>query len=379
MPQLVAIDLPGDHNFVVTLLQIWDSGDAAFVLDQRLPQAAKVQILNTIGAHFIVDDKGRATLNTKHPPMQADDALVLGTSGTSGQPKGVVHTHSSLAAASVATNDALHGVDSVHWLACLPLSHIGGFGVVARALYANTPLTLHPNFNADQVMRSVPDGVTHVSLVATALRRVDPALFKVVLIGGSAAPTHLPKNVITTYGLTESCGGVVYDGSPLKGVGLRIADNGEIQIFGDMTMRAYRSMHAIALHPFTEDGWLKTGDLGVISLEGKLSVSGRSGDLIISGGENIWPAAVEAALLSHPGVSQVCVAGIADPQWGQKVVAWVVRDHEHPVTSLSEFREFVGEVLPRYCAPKEIIVVDELPTTTLGKVQRNVLVANYPS
>jgi O-succinylbenzoic acid--CoA ligase len=249
--------------------------------------------------------------------------------------------------------------DDDHWLACLPLSHVGGLSVVTRSLYAGTPLTVHPGFDADAVMRS---GATLVSLVSTALGRIDPTAFRTIVLGGGRPPADRPANTVTTYGMTETGSGVVYDGRPLDGVDVRIDDDGEIHLRGPMLLRCYRD----GTDPKDGDGWLATGDLGEQLDDGRLHVAGRRGDLIITGGENVWPETVEAVVLTHPDVADVLVRGVDDAEWGQIVEALVV-----PVTgavpTIAALRAHVRSTHPAFMAPKQLSLVAEIPRTALGK------------
>ena len=225
MRRLIVVEARGDAAFVDRLRSAWDGGDAVLPLDPRLPDPAR-----------------RAVLAAARPeePVEDGDALVVATSGTTGEPKAAVLTHAAVAASARATSDRL-AVDPAadRWLACLPLAHVGGLSVVTRALVTGTPLTLHDGFDAAAVEAAARAGATLVSLVPTALRRVDPAAFRTVVLGGSAMPPHLPPNAVTTYGMTETGSGVVYDGVPLDGVEVRIVD-GEVHLRGPMLLRAYR-------------------------------------------------------------------------------------------------------------------------------------------
>ncbi|MEO1058097.1 MAG: AMP-binding protein, partial [Actinomycetota bacterium] len=187
MARLVAIDQLGGPAFVDELRRIWDAGDAAFPVDQRLPSVARADLC---GAMRVGDD------------VDAGDALVVATSGSTGVPKGVVLTHDAVAASAAATSAALEVGPDDHWLACLPLSHVGGLSVITRALLTSTTLTVLPGFDAAAVMAAADTGATLVSLVPTALGRIDPARFRRIVLGGSRPPRDRPPNTVATYGMT---------------------------------------------------------------------------------------------------------------------------------------------------------------------------------
>jgi O-succinylbenzoic acid--CoA ligase len=345
--RLVAIDRPAGPGFVDELRRIWDAGDAAFPVDQRLPDTTKADLCAAVR----VGDE-----------VESGDALVVATSGSTGTPKGVVLTHDAVAASARATSKRLEVSDDDHWLACLPLSHVGGLSVVTRALHTRTRLTVLPGFDAAAVQES---DATLVSLVATALTRIDPTLFRTIVLGGSRPPADRPANCVTTYGMTETGSGVVYDGVPLDGVEVDIAPDGEIRLRAPMLLRCYRD----GTSPLDAAGWLATGDLGVWLPDRCLHVAGRRGDLIITGGENVWPEAVEAALVDHPHVSDVMVRGVDDPEWGQLVEAVVVPIGDPP--TLDSLRAHVKQRHPAFMAPKRLTVVASLPRTSLGKLRRH--------
>jgi O-succinylbenzoic acid--CoA ligase len=232
-----------------------------------------------------------------------------------------------------------------------------------------TPLTVHDGFDADAVRAAADDGCTLTSLVPTALARIDPTCFRRILVGGQAPPTDRPSNVIATYGMTETGSGVVYDGRPLTGVEVRIADDGEIHLRAPMLLRTYRD----GVDPKDEAGWFPTGDLGELHPDGTLAVHGRRGDLIITGGENVWPAAVERVLLRHRAVGEVAVIGRPDAEWGQRVVAVVVAKDPTAPPTLDELRDWAKRSLPAYAAPTRLDVVPRLPRTASGKVRRTEL------
>lgn len=369
MPRLVALDLAGGPDFVEALQRVWDRGDAVFPVDQRLPSPARRTLLRAMAPASVIDATGDEQRLADGRPVEDGDALVVATSGSTGAPKGVVLTHDAVAASARATSGALGVGPDDRWLACLPLAHVGGLSVVTRALLTGTPLTVLPGFDPDAVGHAARSGCTLVSLVGTALTRIDARLFRLILLGGGRPPVERPPNTVATYGMTETGSGIVYEGRPLPGVEIHIDDAGEIHVRGPMLLRAYRD----GVDPKDADGWLPTGDLGSWRPDGRLCVAGRRGELIITGGENVWPEVVESALRSHPGVADVAVTGRDDPEWGQRVVAFVVpADRTRPPT-LDDLRAHVKAQLPAFCAPREVQVVAGLPRTALGKIRRSEL------
>ena len=362
--RLVALDLPGGPDFVGALQRAWDSGDAVFPLDRRIPASAQADLLARMGAASVVTVDGVSPL-PDGVPVESGDALVMATSGSSGEPKGVVLTHAAIAASAEATSRRLQVIADDHWLACLPLSHVGGLSVITRALHTGTRLTVLDGFAADAVDRS---DATLVALVATTLARIDPTRFRLIVLGGSRPPAQRPSNTVTTYGMTETGSGVVYDRRPLDGVEIRVVD-GELQLRCPMLLRCYRD----GTDPRTSDGWFATGDLGAVDEHGLVSVHGRKGDLIITGGENVWPEPVEAILREHPAVADVAVAGTPDDEWGQLVTAYVVPTDRHHPPHLDELRALVKERLAAFNAPRRVVVVAEVPRTALNKVKRSEL------
>lgn len=373
MKRLVVLDLPGGPGFVDELRRVWDDGDAAFVLDQRLPRAAAERVVRAMSPAIIRGIDGDTPLEGG-VPVEDDDAVVIATSGTSGEPKGVVLTHAAVRASAEATSTRIGVRDDDHWLACLPVAHVGGLSVITRALHLRTQLTVLPAFDAAAAERS---GATLASLVPTALARLDARRFRVLLVGGARAPRDLPPNVLTTYGMTETGSGVVYSGVPLDGVDVRIDLDGLISLRGPMLLRTYRN----SVDPKTSDGWFATGDVGewVDTGDGRrLVVHGRRGDMINTGGEKVWPDAVEHALSNHPAVSEVAVVGLDDPEWGQRVVAVVV-PRPGTLPTLDDIRAAVKETLPAYCAPREIALAESIPRTALGKIRRSEVIASLLS
>jgi O-succinylbenzoic acid--CoA ligase len=365
---LVALAMPGGARFVAALQRVWDAGDAAFPLDLRLPRATRHAVLTEMAPSRLVDADGATHRLGGGRPVEPGDAVVVATSGSTGAAKGVVLTHDAVGASADATSRRL-AVDAAtdHWLACLPLAHIGGLSVVMRALVTRTALTVLPGPEPDMIAATE---ASLVSLVPTMLARIDARRFRVIVLGGSTPPATVPANVITTYGLTETGSGVVYDGTPLDGVEIRIDADGEVWLRGPMLLRAYRD----GRDPKTPDGWLPSGDMGAWH-DGRLVVHGRRGDMIVSGGENVWPEPVERTLARHPQIAEVAIAGRVDDEWGQRVVAFVVPASAADPPSLASLRDHVKEELPAWCAPREVVLVEALPRTNLGKVRR----ADLPS
>lgn len=381
MPDLVALDLDGGAAFVDTLVSVWERGDAVAVLDRRLPPPAAAELLRTLRPSSVIDAAGERPLPGGEG-VETGDALVMATSGSLGARKAAVLTHQAVAASARATSDAV-GADPMRssWLCCLPLAHIGGLSVVTRAVLTATPVTVLPGFDAS-VVESLGRRrkATHVSLVPTALGRLDPSVFERIVLGGAAPPEELPANVVTTYGMTETGSGVVYDGRPLAGVEVAISAGddggqpGEILLRCPMQLRAYRDgSDPTVPGPDRAGGWLATGDGGHLDAEGRLVVDGRLAEVVVSGAEKIWPNAVEAVLAGHPKVAEVAVWKRPDPEWGERVVAWVLPTDASDPPALAELARLAGERLAPWAAPKELVLVDSLPRTASGKVRRAAL------
>ncbi len=337
----------------------WDAGHAVLVLDPRAPESEVERIV------------GRMQPVAGAAP---EVAAVVVTSGTSGAPKGVELTWDGLAASAAAISEALEVGNGDRWLACLPLHYVAGLAVLGRAWATGTPVTVLAGFDVAAVAKA---DATLVSLVPTMLRRLREAgagtgRFRRILLGGGPVRERGP-NIVATYGLTETWGGVVHDGHPLAGVELRLGDDDEILVRAPMVMRGYRMAPAETAGDFAAGGWLRTGDAGAINGGGRLRVVDRLRDLIITGGVNVSPSEVEAVLAGHPGVADVCVAGAADAEWGERVVAHVVPADPAKPPALEELRAFAGETLSGAKLPRQVVIAAEIPRTAGGKPLRRLL------
>jgi O-succinylbenzoic acid--CoA ligase len=356
--QLVSLALPPGEEFIAAFDEAWAADHAVLPLDPFAPPAALDRLLTAMRPDVPVDD---------------DVALVIATSGSTGEPKGAQLSHAALEASSRATHTRIgHEPDDV-WLACLPWHHIGGLQVLLRSRLLAIPLVVHERFDVDRFAR---EDATLTSLVPTQLvslldAGVDLARFRAILLGGAAAPVALldrargaGANVVTTYGMSETAGGCVYDGQPLDGVEVRTLDDGRLAIRGPMLMAGYRLRPELTAEALV-DGWLVTNDLGQVADDGSVVVSGRADDVIITGGENVVAGEVAEVIRHHRAVVDVAVTGVPDERWGQRVVAVVVGQVE-----LAELRDWCSESLPRAALPRQVIVVDQLPHLGSGKVDR---------
>jgi len=359
----------GGPAFVEVLRQLWDEGAAIFPLDLRYPLALRQAVLAWVRPTELWDEHSRRPL-AGGVPVAEGDALVLATSGTTAAPKGVVLTHDALHHAALLTSAAVAAdAERDAWLCCSPVAHAAGMGVVNRAIRTGTRLVVHPRFDPDAVAAS---GASLTALVPTALPRIEPRAFRCILLGGMRIPDDRPPNTVATYGLTETMGGVVYERRPLPGVALRVGDGGAVEVRSPTSLRCYRTEGGDH-DPKDADGWLRTGDVGEIGPDGLLTILGRADDVIVTGGEKVWPEDVEAVLRRLAGVVEVAVIGRPDREWGQQVVAVVEARAGGTPPTLDAARAAVKELLPPWCAPRVLEVVAALPRTTSGKVRRGAL------
>jgi O-succinylbenzoic acid--CoA ligase len=382
--RLVAVRLPAGEAFLAVLGVIWAAGEAILPVDPALPAPALGRMLEELRPAAIVDEHGRHAL-PGGAGVDPDVAVVIATSGSGGRPKGVELDHAALAASARATAGRIGSEPGDRWLCCLPPHHIAGFQVVARAHHAGAGLELHPRFDVAAVAAS---DATLTSLVPTMLRRlleagVDLSRFRRILVGGAAVPAALGERaqragarLAVTYGMTETCGGCVYDGFPLDGVRVRIDAEGRIRIHGPMLLHGYRDRSAAAAGGLV-DGWFVTSDLGRLDEHGRLEVLGRADRVIVTGGSNVVAEHVEAVLAAHPRVAESVVIGRPDPEWGQLVVAVVVPSDPEDPPSLAELRAHVGARAPAYAAPRSVEVVPALPLLATGKVDHAAVVRRH--
>jgi o-succinylbenzoate---CoA ligase len=426
----VAIALPPGLDFAIALHSCWLAGAAAVPVDMRLSEGEREAV--TAGVALVISEplrapapvapllepaasaatpgRGRGRDGGRPAPGHHLDAVaaVIHTSGTTSAPRPIELTFGNLLWSALSSGVAL-GVDPhERWLCTLPLCHVGGLSILVRSAIHATTAVLHQRFEADRALAAIRDErITLVSVVATTLARLldaglqHPRSLRCALAGGGPVPATLLQRataagvpVSQTYGLTESCSQVstvplaalrdlggaeivhLGAGRPLFCMRVRIAaedtatdakaapcESGEILVAGP----------PVAKGSISKDGWLHTGDLGMFDADGNLHVTGRKADTIISGGENVAPAEVEAALESHRQVAEAAVIGCSDPQWGEAVTAIVVpRDGERP--GEQELQRHCAQRLAPYKVPKRVVLVDgPLPRTHSGKLLRRQL------
>jgi len=341
------------------------TGPAILPLDATLPASRLRQLTDAIAPGAGVAD---------------DTAVIIATSGSTGEPKGVELSAAALchsARASLArlgawgAAPAADGRDAGGWLCCLPVTHVAGLQVLVRSLLSSSERTVAPTLTATALSES---GCSYVSVVPTQLVRLldEPggaaalAEFAAVLVGGAAAPAGLlgraraaGVRAVTTYGMSETCGGCVYDGVPLDGVTVRAGGDGLLRISGPVLMNRYRG------GPDLGDEFV-TSDFGYVR-DGRVVVRGRADDVINTGGHKVVPGEVAAVLESCPGVLEVVVVGRADPEWGQRVTAVVVPADPDDPPSLELLRIHVSKRLPRYACPSEVVLTRAIPVLASGK------------
>jgi O-succinylbenzoic acid--CoA ligase len=320
-------------------------------------------------------------------PGVADDvAVVLATSGSTGIPKAAELTATALTASARASLDRLGAAPGERWLCCLPAHHISGLGIFVRSLLAGSTPVVRDRVDAGMIAsdRGQGGGCSYVSLVPTQLRRLldagaPLAGFRRILLGGAAIPHGMLADaaaagarVVTTYGMTETCGGCVYDGLPLDGVQVASGPEGRIRIRGPVLFSRYRLAPELTRAALA-DGWFVTSDLGGLAGDGRLVVRGRADDVINSGGEKVVAAEVEQILRGCPSVRDAVVVGTPDNEWGERLTAVIIAADAARPPSLDELRTYVADRMPRYAAPRAVVVVAELPMLASGKPDRQLI------
>jgi O-succinylbenzoic acid--CoA ligase len=325
------------------------------------------------------------------PRLDGSHLAVLFTSGTSGTPKGALLSRPAFVDAAHASAERLGWRGGDRWLLAMPLAHVGGLSVLVRTLIARKTLVLGPEGSFDpaaHIELVSRERVTLVSLVPTQLaalvrleRRCPPSI-RAVLLGGAACPPRVLECAVglgypihTTYGLTEMCAQVATSRAPVRsideGVGEPLAGVELTIVEGRIVVRSRSRMDGwldpSLPSPFDAEGFYDTGDLGEIDAHGRLHVHVRRDDLIVTGGENVYPAEVEQALVALEGIEAACVVGVSDPMWGQRVAAAVVSSMPVDETSL---RERLRAVLSGFKIPRVIVSLEALPTNAVGKIDR---------
>jgi o-succinylbenzoate---CoA ligase len=397
------VDRTGPRLLELLAAALDGSGPVIAPLDAGLPPAQLAALLEALGPGTVEGPDGVTTGRSGEKKRVAEGtAVIVGTSGSTGVPKGVELSAAALLHSARASLARIGARPGERWLCCLPATHIAGIQVLVRSLVGGTDPVLADRADPKTVAAS---GCAHVSLVPTQLGRLldseegdrSRALdgFRSVLVGGAAAPAGLLDAaraarlpVITTYGMTETCGGCVYDGVPLDGVRVKISEDDRIWIGGPVLFSGYlqgrsggpggyggtgsppvqaSSPPGIGEPRAAGDGWFRTGDLGRLDSAGRLVVRGRADDVINTGGHKVIPGEVAAALQGCPGVRDVAILGQPDPEWGERVVAVIAPTDPGDPPSLELLRMRVRERLPRYAAPSSVVMVDALPMLPSGK------------
>jgi O-succinylbenzoic acid--CoA ligase len=373
----VALALPAGAEYCAALHGCFLLGAVAVPIDLRLARVEREARLR--GVTVVVEEPlDGAPLEEVSELDLERVATLMHTSGTTAAPKRVPLTYGNWLASALGSAVALGLDQRERWLCPLPLTHVGGLSILLRsAIYATTAV-VHERFEPEAVAAALCDRgerITVVSVVSTMLERLletglsEPPALRWALLGGGPIPASLLElararrvPVAPTYGMTEACSQIATFGWPLPGTELAISQEGEVLVRGPTVSRA-----ALAA-----DGWLHTGDLGALDDNGRLSLSGRLSDVIVSGGENVAPVEVEEVLRAHPVVADAAVFGRPHAEWGEAVVAAVVVRNGARVEP-DALRNHCADHLARFKVPKAFEFVERLPRTASGKLLRREL------
>jgi O-succinylbenzoic acid--CoA ligase len=373
----VGIALPARRAFVETLHGCLRLGAVAVPVDLRLSPAERRQ--RTAGCAAVVGEPLEGLADERAPLTLTHDldavAIVVHTSGTTAGSRAIELTYGNWLWSALGSAAAL-GVDpGDRWLCTLPLSHVGGLSILMRSAIYATTVVLHERFDADAAADEIATRATLLSVVPTTRARLldaglrHPPALRAALVGGAPIPPVLLERAaaagvrtVSTYGQTEACSQITTGGPPLFCTRVRISQGREILVSGP----------TVAPGAVCADGWLHTGDEGALDAEGNLTVTGRAGDTIITGGENVAPAEVEAVLAGHPAVAEAAVHGAPDAEWGERVVATVVLRAGKTATA-DDLQGYCRVRLAGYKVPRVFRFAPELPKTVSGKLLRRSL------
>lgn len=398
--ETVAVALRRDPESVATLFAVSRIGGVLAPVDPSWGDAERRRFVSSVAPAAVLGDETMAsglehTARERPRPDLTDTHTLVWTSGSAGAPRGVRLSLSNHLASARAVTRRLGLTGEDRWLASLPLSHVGGLGIVFRAVSTGARLVLSDDeFEADRLTSHLRAGrVTHVSLVPAMLHMAletwtaaPPEGLRCVLVGGAACPPTLLDRALAagvpvalTYGLTEACSQVATAppervrekpgtvGRPLEGTRLRLTEEGEILVSGPTIMQGYLT-GSRAGEPWL-DSWLRTGDLGRVDAEGDLWVTGRLGSRIVTGGANVDPQEVERVLEAHPGIQEAVVLGMPDPVWGEVVTA-VILQRESTRLDEAQLAQYCRGELSSPKRPRRWRVVTSLPRTSSGKPDR---------
>jgi len=377
---LVAV-IDGGTRLARAALTCWDHGRAVLPVDPALTRSEMDVLFDRLRPAFVMAD-GELFRYPDGQPVAREVVAVVATSGTTGEPKGVELTRAGMVAMGRGYSDGLGAGPDDKWLACLPLHHVASLAVLARAYVTGVPWIVHDDFDVQRVADAPHDeGATIVSVVPTALHRLLESggplhEYRCVIVGGAPCPPALRSRaierkvgIVDAYGMSETWGGWALDGVPIEGAEARVAADGELLVRGPMVMRAYRRDPEETAAVLEPDGWLHTGDVGTFA-DGIVTVTDRKKDIIITGGVNVSPTEIETVLAEHPRVQDVCVVGLPDEEWGERVVAYVVATAP---PSVDDLREFARDRLAPPKLPREVRWIPEIPRSPSGKPLRRVL------